>query len=247
MIILIGLCIYFTVSIELIPNDSIYEVWMKRMISYTNNTINRLVIRAENLMQISKRKKKKTTKVRTRLWKSTVIINVAVAMQAKSAAEERTIQFDTDSVPVGIDNRCSACISHKAEDFIGQLKDSSKSIKGFGGARTTNIKVGTLSWTWNDDGGKPHKFIIPNSYYVPSGKVRLLSQQHWAKTQRTAAEKKKSGRYGTLSQTTADDVSLFWNDRKSRLTVPLSARNNVASFYLAPGFNNYMRSALKPE
>ena len=67
MIILIGLCIYFTVSIELIPNDSIYEVWMKRMISYTNNTIDKLVIRAENSMQISKRKKKKTTKVRTRL------------------------------------------------------------------------------------------------------------------------------------------------------------------------------------
>ena len=39
--------------------------------------------------------------------------------------------FDTDSRPIGIDNRCSACISHKKEDFVGELKSTKKTIRGF--------------------------------------------------------------------------------------------------------------------
>jgi len=35
------------------------------------------------------------------------------------ARGEREAHFDTDSTPVGIDNRCTACISHVAGDFVG--------------------------------------------------------------------------------------------------------------------------------
>jgi hypothetical protein len=42
--------------------------------------------------------------------------------------------FDTDSSTVGIDNRCSGCISHINEDFVGELKKTDRVIKGFGGA-----------------------------------------------------------------------------------------------------------------
>lgn len=65
----------------------------------------------------------------------------ALAMQANTAgAYENNIAFDTDSGPVGIDNRCTACISNRIEDFEGQLVDSNRSIKGFGGTRTPNVK-----------------------------------------------------------------------------------------------------------
>ena len=30
--------------------------------------------------------------------------------------------FDTDSGPVGIDNRCSGCMSNKSSDFDGKLQ-----------------------------------------------------------------------------------------------------------------------------
>ena len=39
------------------------------------------------------------------------------------------------------------------------------------------------SGSFCDDNGMQHKFRIPNSYYIPDGQLRLLSPQHWAKTQ----------------------------------------------------------------
>ena len=119
-------------------------------------------------------------------------------MQAQSTSHANSIRFDTDSAPMGIDNRCSGCISHVAEDFIGGLNDSNKTIKGFWGTRTSNIKIGTLRWIWLDEMGQRHKFLIPNSYYVPSVGVRLLSPQYWDKSQK----KSKIGKL-TMSQTTS--------------------------------------------
>ena len=151
-----------------------------------------------------------------------------MAMETRARNRTNNVRFDTDSAPVGIDNRCTACISHIAEDFIGQLHDSQRSIKGFGGTRTNNVKIGTLVWRWMDDNGKEFKFHIPNSYYVPSGGVRLLSPQHWAKTQQGS---KKDGYHGVLSQTTSKDVTLMWNNRRNKLTVPLSKESNVGTFH----------------
>jgi len=43
---------------------------------------------------------------------------VALATQLKTASSPHLGPFDTDSELVGIDNQCSACISHQIEDFI---------------------------------------------------------------------------------------------------------------------------------
>ena len=50
-------------------------------------------------------------------------------------------QWDTDSGVVGIDNRCSKCKSHEATDFIGELTDSNRTIKGFGGDKTIQCQT----------------------------------------------------------------------------------------------------------
>ena len=113
-----------------------------------------------------------------------IMANVALACPAKQiASQERIVKFDTDAKPIGVDNRCSACISPYIEDFIGPLEDTNKTIKGFAGARMNNPKIGTLCWQWLDASGKIHTFEIPNSYYVPACELRLLSPQHWAQTQ----------------------------------------------------------------
>ena len=102
-----------------------------------------------------------------------------LTMQAQEAtASERTTPFDTDSKPVGIDNRASACISHDPEDFVGPLNKVKRTIKGFGGTCHFDVFQGTIRWAWEDDDGKVHHFRIPESYYVPEGKCRLLSPQH---------------------------------------------------------------------
>ena len=128
---------------------------------------------------------------------------VAVAMAAEgSPIHENRVTFDTDSSPIGVDNRCTGCISHCIEDFEGPLRDSNRAIKGFGGSRTTNIKLGTIVWKWDDDTGQTYKFTIPNSFYVPAGNVRLLSPQHWAQAQKDPQ--------GTGSETVGNKVTLFW-------------------------------------
>ena len=43
--------------------------------------------------------------------------------------------FDTDSGEVGIDNRCSACMSPHKDDFVGDLIEMNKWIKGYGGKK----------------------------------------------------------------------------------------------------------------
>ena len=146
------------------------------------------------------------------------------------------MRFDTDSARIGIDNRCSGCISHRVEDFEGPLTDTDKTIRGFGGSRISNIKMGTIRWRWLDDSGAVHQFRIPRSFYIPSGNVRLLSPQHWAKAiGRTSREKANSA--GEI--TTGDKTTLFWEDHRYKLTVPMCPKTNVATFQTAPGYKGY--------
>ena len=139
--------------------------------------------------------------------------------------------FDTDSIPIRVDNRCTRCISHQIEDFEGPLIDTGRQIKGFGGSRISNVQMGTLIWKWQDNQGRIHKFKIAKSFYSPNGGVRLLSPQHWAQTQKDIR--------GTGSETTSKEVTLFWNKRHNQITIPLGILNNVATFHMAPGFEKY--------
>ena len=64
-----------------------------------------------------------------------LLANVALACPVKQiTSQERIVKFDTDAKPIGVDNRCSACISPYIKDFIGPLEDTNKTIKGFAGA-----------------------------------------------------------------------------------------------------------------
>ena len=173
-----------------------------------------------------KRKKRKLGRPKRRR-----LICHAVAVYASTIKAHRITRFDTDSATVGIDNRASGCFSHVSTDFVGPLRDSNRIVKGFGGTRTSSVKIGTLKWTWLDDQGKSWTHYIPNSFYSPTGGVRLLSPQHFA--QQTKDMK------GTGSETNGYHITLHWDNRSAKLTVPLSPMDNVATFHLAPGFHEY--------
>ena len=168
----------------------------------------------------------------TRVWLMPALLVMATKSEYKIPREQKVVKLDTDSEPIGIDNRCSACISHKIEDFIGNPTESKRMIKGFGGTQVRNVMKGTIQWSWLDDNGMRHSFKIPNSYYVPQGSVRLLSPQHWA--QETMKHKKKDGR--PSCRTYHDRIVLEWNNGENFLTVPLGKSNNVATFEMAPGY-----------
>jgi hypothetical protein len=164
----------------------------------------------------------------------TIMAAIAMSTEASTKYGQKMIRFDTDSKTIGVDNRCSACISCDETDFISDLRPSNRSIKGFGGARHQGtVMVGTLLWKWCDDEGKVHSFTIPNSYYVPDGKARLLSPQHWAKTQKDKME------WGTCEHTSPSKCVLYWKQKQYSLTIPLSKSTNVATYPLAPGYKRY--------
>ena len=73
-----------------------------------------------------------------------------ISMQTKTqrSTGARITNFDMDSLNIGVDNRCSDCISHRVEDFEGPLIKTIKSIRGFGGSRVHNLKMGTIRWKW---------------------------------------------------------------------------------------------------
>ncbi len=143
----------------------------------------------------------------------------AVAMQANVKQSERVTTFDPDTQWIG--------------DFVGQLNPTTRTIKGFAGSRTVNVSIGTLRWEWEDDNGTTHTFLIPNSYYVPDGKVRLLSPQHWAQSQTSSRKKRES----CGERTTGNGCELFWGEGfTKRINL---GNNNVATFPMAPGFKQF--------
>ena len=107
---------------------------------------------------------------------------MAIPTKTSTPINNHVFQMDTNSATIGTDNRCNLCISHIAEYFVGELRESRRKIRGFGGVVQPKIKTGTLLWRWEDDQGQEHKFLIPNSLLIPSEKCRLLSPQHLAKT-----------------------------------------------------------------
>ena len=185
---------------------------------------------------IGKRITHKRWKRKVHLWAYPVLALLANHKNTSSMSMQRKVTFDTDAEHIGIDNRCSACISHEISDFIGNVTESKRSIKGFGGSRVENIMKGTLLWKWEDDEGGIHQFKIPNSYYVPSGGMRLLSPQHWAQSQ---IKQNKSKPNGIGCNTSHKSVMLYWNDNTYKREVSLDKLNNVATFRTAPGYSKF--------
>ena len=109
-------------------------------------------------------------------------------------------------------------------------------IKLFGGERAINVYKGAIVCKWCDNAGAIHRFNIPNSYYVLDGKCRLLSPQHWDKTQVITSYKQREGKGET---TIYYKYVLFWNNVKYKLDVYLGLNENVTTFYLALGYNKF--------
>ena len=80
-----------------------------------------------------------------------------VCMPAKSGqSKSSNMIFDTDSGDVGVDNRCTACMSNVETDFVGDLIQVKKWVKGFNGSRVYSLFKGTIRWRITDNDGMTH-------------------------------------------------------------------------------------------
>ncbi len=144
--------------------------------------------------------------------------------------------FDTDSDMVGIDNRCSVCMSPNKEDFVGELRETQRYIKGFGGVKVCTIWIGTLQWAIEDDDGDTSLITIPGSYYVPEAPGRLLSPQHWS--QAAYAYDENGDPDATYCATYYNRAVMYWGEGSNAKTVPID-KQNVFTFALASGYSKF--------
>jgi len=82
-----------------------------------------------------------------------VLVLQVLVLTATTACCPEQVYFDTDSHSIGIDNWCSACISHDIANCIDTPRPIPGSINGFGEAKTLNVQISTIRWQWEDDQG----------------------------------------------------------------------------------------------
>lgn len=155
--------------------------WLKYSMNYLDTTIKNWETRKKIKYRLACAKRSgfqgyPSPKIRTNLQKQggiakALFLYAAIAMSASAAQTATTTRFDTDSGPIGVDNRCTACISHRIEDCVDVPQATNRVIKGVGGAKLSNVMTGTIIWKWEDDLGQVHSHRIPGSFYAPQANV----------------------------------------------------------------------------
>ncbi len=169
-------------------------------------------------------------KVGTSEWFQTaaVVCLLATSGQAKST------RFDSDSVTIHVDNCASRCITNSISDFVKAPQKVIGRVKGMGGDKVAVAAVGTIRWTFDDDDGLSHTFLIPGSLYIPESPARLFSPQHWAQERKDHVPE----RNGTWQATFADHVMLVWGQRRFKKTIAFD-KSNVATFATTAGCKKF--------
>jgi hypothetical protein len=158
---------------------------------------------------------------------------ITMESSSKDKPKTNTVQFKTDSMTVGVDNRCTMCISDKREHFVGELTLGRKVIKGFHRSKTTRVMSGTIQWKWPDSNRLEHMLRIPGLFYILEGKCRLLSPQHWALAHKEATSMQ------AWEVTDDQGCMLYWEGGRKHLTIPLGNKDNVVTMQLTPGYSKY--------
>ena len=183
-------------------------------------------------VQIAHRSRGVESRIRSK-WRRVGLAGV-VAFAAAHGAGDGTSSFDSDSVELHVDNCASRCLTNNIGDFVRPPTLVSGRVNGIGGNKVLVVAVGTIKWTFDDDSGKSHTFLIPGSLYVPSSPARLFSPQHWAQCQADHKPMKD----GTWQATLSDHVFLNWGQRKYMKRIPYN-KANVATFWTTAGCRAY--------
>ena len=166
----------------------------------------------------------------TSAWFKTAAAICLVATMSKAEAT----RFDSDSVVIHVDNCASRCITNSLTDFVRPPQKVIGRVKGMGGDKVAVAAVGTIRWTFDDDDGMSHAFVIPGSLYIPESPARLFSPQHWAQERKDNVPKKN----GTWQATFADHVMLVWGQEAYRKRIPFD-KANVATFSTTSGCKQF--------
>jgi hypothetical protein len=113
--------------------------------------------------------------------------------------------------------------------------------KGFNGTYSA-ARIGTVWWPILDDEGVRHVLQIPDTYFVASCPMRLLSPQHYSQ--------QIHDHRGTYSTNFGDQVVFVFHKKKFQVTIPLCPSSNVGILRSAPGhqvFSCFVEDAKPPK
>ncbi len=144
------------------------------------------------------------------------------------------IHFDTDSFVIGVNTFASITLGNCPDQFKDLKMHNNMEVEGIQGG--LDIKgTGTFKFYIEDDEGGVHLIKIPNSKYVPDLKVCLLLPHHWAQEAKDHYPVPK----GTKMDTDDEALTLIWNQRRHRRTIPYHPLTNTPSFHTAPALRTY--------
>jgi len=179
---------------------------------------------------------RKTTKFRLRIY------NACPAEESNDQSSyfksPQTMDFDTDSFLIGIDNHASRTITNNVRHFVTPLSKPSKTRCRIRGISKQLLQVkgeGTVLWKWEDDNGNVHNHYIDGVLYVPDAPFCLLSPQHWSQQANDNLPKK----HGTWCATFDDECVLYWKQQQCQRTIPWDPVTNTARFRSAGGSYKY--------
>ena len=87
-------------------------------------------------------------------WTTSIIFSVVMTTTSPQSYNVAEVPpFDTNLQLVGVDNRCSVCITNVRSDIPGEIVACNRSIRGFGGTKVWNAWMGTINWDIEDDEG----------------------------------------------------------------------------------------------
>lgn len=88
----------------------------------------------------------------------------------------RQPSFDSDSVEIHVDNCALRCITNNARDFVKPPQLAVGRVKGLCGQKVAVHAIGTIRWTFEDDEGTLHAFLVPGTLYVSDSLAKRLSR-----------------------------------------------------------------------
>jgi hypothetical protein len=147
------------------------------------------------------------------------------------------IHFNTNSFVIGVDTLASLTLGNhpnQFEDLKLHSKKDKAEVEGIKGG--LDIKgTGMFKFHIEDNKGGVHLIKIPNSKYVPDLKMCLLAPHHWVQEAKGNHPFPK----GTKAKTDDQELTLLWNQRRHRWTIPYHPFTNTPTFRTAPASCTY--------
>ena len=144
--------------------------------------------------------------------------------------------FDTDAIPLYIDNCATSCVTNKKSLCVGPRTRIKRKVTGINGTFLPNIYMTDILFEFEDDMGETTKHLVKNGFLIESAPNCLLSPQHWSQSKNDHFPEPN----GTSCITYDKSIVLKWDQNTRTRTIPLHIKGaNVGIIYTTPSINAY--------